>query len=60
MLFGTEFWDKVINFEALIDYGTIKRDDLNLFHSTDSVDDAFAFVTRHLTEYALTERGAGV
>ena len=60
VLFGTEFWDKVINFEALIDYGVINRDDLKLFHRTDSIDDAFAFVTRHLTEYALAERGAGL
>jgi hypothetical protein len=31
-----------------------------LYHRIDSVDDAFEFVTRHLTEYALAERGGGV
>jgi len=60
VLFGTEFWDKVINFEALIEYGTIDREDLQLFHRTDSIDDAFEFVTRHLTEHALAKRGAGL
>lgn len=58
VLFGTEYWDEVINFEALIRHGTINREDLQLFHRTDSVDEAFEIVTRHLTEYALAERGA--
>jgi len=60
VLFGAEFWDKAINFEVMIEHGTISREDLALFHRTDSVDDAFEFVTRHLTEYALAERGAGL
>ncbi|MHB8622798.1 MAG: LOG family protein [Sulfuricaulis sp.] len=58
VLFGKQYWDEVINFEALIRHGTINREDLNLFHRTDSVDEAFELITRHLTEYALTERGA--
>ena len=58
VLFGTEYWNEVVNFEALIRHGTINREDLKLFHRTDSVDEAFAIVTRHLTEYALVERGA--
>ena len=58
VLFGTQYWDEVINFEALIRHGTIDREDLQLFHRTDSVDEAFEIVTRHLTEYALAERGA--
>jgi len=58
VLFGAEYWEEVINFEALIRHGTIDREDLQLFHRTDSVDEAFEIVTRHLTEYALAERGA--
>ncbi len=58
VLFGTQYWDEVVNFEALIRHGTIDREDLQLFHRTDSVDEAFEIVTRHLTEYALAERGA--
>jgi len=58
VLFGTQYWDEVINFEALIRHGTINREDLKLFHRTDSVDEAFAIITRHLREYALAERGA--
>jgi uncharacterized protein (TIGR00730 family) len=58
VLFGTDYWNEVINFEALVRHGTISREDLQLFHVTDSVDEAFGIVTRHLTEFALTERGA--
>ncbi len=58
VLFGSQYWDEVVDFEALIRHGTIDRADLGLFHRTDSVEEAFGIITRHLTEYALTERGA--
>jgi uncharacterized protein (TIGR00730 family) len=57
VLFGTEYWDDVVNFEALVRHGTINRDDLQLFYRTDSVDEAFDYVTRHLIEHAIAQRG---
>ena len=32
LLFGREFWDRIINFEALAEEGTINARDLDLFH----------------------------
>jgi uncharacterized protein (TIGR00730 family) len=58
VLFGADYWNEVINFEALVRHGTIDREDLQLFHRTDSIDEAFGIVTRHLAEHALAERGA--
>jgi hypothetical protein len=58
VLYGGRYWDEVINFEALIRHGTISREDLGLFHRTDSVDETLALVTKHLADYALAERGA--
>ena len=58
VLFGTQYWDEVVDFEALARHGVISPEDLNLFHRTDSVDDAYEFVTRELTQHALAERGA--
>jgi len=58
VLFGTEFWDQVINLEAMAELGTIDHKDLNLFHRTDSVDDAYDYLTRELTEHALGVPGA--
>jgi uncharacterized protein (TIGR00730 family) len=57
VLFGTEYWDTVINFDALVRYGTISPGDLDLFHHTDSVDEAYAIITIGLTENALGSPG---
>ena len=60
MLFGSEFWDQVLNLDAMVSYGTIDRDDLALLFRTDSVDEAFEFVTSELTEHALAEPGGAL
>lgn len=48
VLFGKEYWSNLINFETLIEFGTIDRDDLDLFFITSSVDDAFNHITSRL------------
>jgi uncharacterized protein (TIGR00730 family) len=50
VLFGTEFWRDVIDLNALVKYGTISRQDLDLVFRTDSIDEAFDHVTHELTE----------
>lgn len=40
LLFGKEFWQRVINWDALADAGTISPEDLNLFRFVDSAQDA--------------------
>lgn len=50
VLFGTDYWDKVLNLQTMADYGTIEPEDLDLFHVTDSVDDAFDFIVAALME----------
>jgi predicted Rossmann-fold nucleotide-binding protein len=57
VLFGAEYWNAVINFDALVQYGTIGPRDLDLFHRTDSVDEAYDIITRGLTENALGAPG---
>ncbi|MEE9194489.1 MAG: hypothetical protein V3U44_01505, partial [Alphaproteobacteria bacterium] len=57
VLFGTDFWRKAVDFNALVRAGTISRDDLDLLYRTDSVDKAFDFITNELTEYALAHPG---
>ena len=44
VLFGTEYWDRVLNVDAMLEWGTISEKDLLLFHRSDTVDDAFAFL----------------
>ena len=53
VLFGSQYWSEVINLEALERYGTINAQDLELFFRTDSVDEAFDFITDQLQSYAI-------
>jgi len=58
VLFGSGYWQEVVNFDALIRYGMIDAKDVALFYETDSIDDAFTYVTGALSEHAAAERGA--
>ena len=49
VLFGSEFWSKVINWDYLVQMGTIQKDDLDLFFITDSVSKAFEYITKKIT-----------
>ncbi len=60
VLYGAPYWRDVIDFDALLKYGTIDAKDLELFLRTDSVDEAFRFVTAELTEHALASPGEGL
>lgn len=46
LLFGTEFWGKVINFEALAEAGTIGPDDTKLFHVVDTAEAGWEVVRK--------------
>jgi uncharacterized protein (TIGR00730 family) len=57
ILFGRDFWEEVIDFDALVRWGVVSPHDLDIFHLTDSVDDAFAYLTGQLEELYLTPKG---
>ena len=44
VLFGVAFWKKLINFEALVEQGTISPEDLQLFHYTDDPAEAWSII----------------
>ena len=58
VLFGAKYWNEVLNFDALVKYGTISPNDVELFHRTDSADEAYEIITTGLTENALGSPGA--
>lgn len=60
ILYGSEFWDKVVNLKALVEFGTISRADLDLFQVIDTVDEAFDIITRQLEEFAIDNPGPGL
>lgn len=49
VLYGTGFWDSVLNLDTFVEYGTISPGDVDLFYRTDSVDEAFEYLTTHLS-----------
>jgi uncharacterized protein (TIGR00730 family) len=57
VLFGTEYWREVINFDALVSHGMINAADVSLVHRTDSVDDAYGYLVKQLTRDALGQPG---
>lgn len=54
VIYGTSFWNEVINFGALAKWGMISQSDLDLFRFCDDVDSAFEFLKEDLTERYLT------
>ena len=58
VLFGAKYWDEVVNFSALVKYGTIGPQDAELFHRTDSIDEAYEIIIKALAENALGSPGA--
>ena len=44
LLFGVEFWRRVINLEALAEFGTISPEDVTLMQSVDTAQEAFKII----------------
>ena len=53
VLYGSQFWKEVINFEALVRHGTISEEDLELFQYADDPETAFKILKEDLTKYYL-------
>ena len=47
LLFGREFWSKVINLDALAEAGTIAPDDVDLFTVVDSAEEGWEVIRGH-------------
>jgi uncharacterized protein (TIGR00730 family) len=47
LLFGREFWDKLIDFQHLVDMGMISPEDLGLFHYVETAEEAWARLSEH-------------
>ena len=44
VLFGTAFWKQLVNFDALVEQGTVSPEDLKLFHYTDDPAEAWGII----------------
>jgi uncharacterized protein (TIGR00730 family) len=53
VLYGSEFWKEILNFDALVKHGVISEQDLNLFRFVDTPEAALHILKRDLTRYYL-------
>ena len=49
VLFGSAFWNSVLNFEAYVEWGVISPQDLDLFKIVDTVEEAEAYLVGTLS-----------
>jgi uncharacterized protein (TIGR00730 family) len=54
VLFGSEFWNDVCDFDALVKWGTISPGDVDLFKIVDTVEEAHDYIVDCLTERFLS------
>lgn len=53
IIYNSEYWKKIINFDALIDLGVISKKDMKLVDFCEDVDTAYEKVTKHFEKYYL-------
>ncbi|HET7209780.1 MAG TPA: TIGR00730 family Rossman fold protein [Terriglobales bacterium] len=53
VIYGREYWDKVLNLSYMADSGTISPQDLDLFKVVDSPEEGFEYLRDGLTQYHL-------
>lgn len=53
VIYGKEYWNRVLNFQAMADAGTISPEDLNLFNFVDTPEEGFNALRDGLTRYHL-------
>jgi hypothetical protein len=56
VLFGRDFWTRVVNFQALVEEGTIAPDDLNLFKIVETAEEAWDYVCAQYEDNAGLQR----
>ena len=53
VIYGSEYWHRVLNFQAFVDAGTVSPEDVSLFKFADHPEEAFEFLRDGLTKHHL-------
>lgn len=56
IIYDKKYWNKIINFDALVEMGMISKADLSVFSLCDTIDEAFDSVIKHLKKYYSKEK----
>jgi uncharacterized protein (TIGR00730 family) len=54
VLYGSEYWDPILNMKPLLEWGAIAERDVDLLTRADTPDSAFQLLKAHLTKHHLT------
>ncbi len=57
IIYGKDYWNEIMNFKAMVKWGVIDEEDLELFHFFDDVDSTFKYLTSELSRLYLTKDG---
>lgn len=48
LMYGSDYWKRLINFDLMVQSGTVSEDDLRLLHFVDSPEQALALIRQKL------------
>jgi uncharacterized protein (TIGR00730 family) len=51
VIYGKEFWDKIINLDVLVETNMISKADLNLFKFANTPQEAFNYLKKELSKH---------
>ncbi|TVR49491.1 MAG: TIGR00730 family Rossman fold protein [Puniceicoccaceae bacterium] len=51
VLYGSAFWNRLIDFNLFVEWGLISPEDLQLFKVLDGIEETYAFLTSELTNH---------
>ncbi len=53
IVYDEKFWKQIINFDKLIEFGTVSKSDMKLFDFCSSIDEVYNKITKHFEKFYL-------